>query len=64
VAIIYLFGALWLAGWVNLFSPGGKLSAQVFTLGILPFIGVDLIKAFVATQIIFALGKKSSPDKA
>jgi len=64
VAVIYLFGNLWLAGWLSLFSPGANLSAQVFTLGLLPFIGVDLAKAFVATQLVFAFDRKFAVSKA
>jgi biotin transport system substrate-specific component len=46
VAVIYLFGA----GWLTLALLGGNW-AQGWAQGVVPFIGVDLIKAIIASVV-------------
>ncbi|MFQ3550281.1 MAG: biotin transporter BioY, partial [Armatimonadota bacterium] len=51
VAIIYIFGSAWLAVWLS-FSNSDTIS-MAYLLGVLPFIGVDLLKVFIATHLCF-----------
>ena len=45
IAAIYLFGACWLSIWL-------KSIPMAITMGIVPFIGVDIIKAAVAASLV------------
>ncbi|HID62800.1 MAG TPA: bifunctional adenosylcobinamide kinase/adenosylcobinamide-phosphate guanylyltransferase [Anaerolineae bacterium] len=53
VAVIYLCGALWLAGWLGIaghLSPIACLT-QAWRLGVLPFIAVDVAKALAVAAV-------------
>ncbi len=55
-AIVYLFGASWLALWLSASTrqPVSACLHNAWVLGIVPFIGVDLLKAAAASSL--ALG--------
>ncbi|HET6456213.1 MAG TPA: biotin transporter BioY, partial [Armatimonadota bacterium] len=54
IAAIYLPGALWLAVWLTVTTshPFTKCIGSAVTLGIVPFIGVDVIKAAIAASLV------------
>ena len=60
IAAIYLPGALWLAVWLTVTTsyPFRACIGSAVTLGIVPFIGVDIIKAAAASAVV---GKLSKP---
>jgi len=60
IFFIYLFGWIWLAGWLALQKPATGVWIQAFALGVSPFILVDVAKAMLAIPIIRAAGWKSS----
>lgn len=60
VAVIYLFGCLWLAVWLNLYQPANFSLVKVVSLGALPFLAVDAAKLLLATQIVSSLERRSS----
>jgi len=51
---IYLFGASWLAVWLGIAAgkPFGACVQGAWQLGIVPFIGVDLLKTAVAAGLV------------
>lgn len=54
IAGIYLFGASWLAVWLAVASrtPVHACIGSAWQLGIVPFIGIDLLKAALASAIV------------
>ena len=61
VAAIYAFGVMWLAVWLGIVRGQGFAACLTgaWQLGIVPFIGVDLLKALAASGL--ALGGRSVP---
>lgn len=59
IFFIYLFGWIWLAGWLALQKSATGVWMQAFALGVTPFILVDVAKAMLAIPIIRAAGWKS-----
>jgi len=59
VAIIYLFGWIWLSGWLGIVKPDENIMLQAFSLGVLPFVWLDMAKALVAANIIAAFQKST-----
>lgn len=55
IGAIYLFGASWLSVWVRSTSFVGALQ-----LGVIPFIGIDLMKAAIAASIVAGKSKFSA----
>jgi biotin transport system substrate-specific component len=53
MAAIYLFGASWLAVWMSAVTrqPVSACIHNAWVLGVVPFIGVDLLKAIAASAI-------------
>lgn len=60
VSAIYLCGSSWLAVWVAAFSSGAVSLGAIWALGVAPFVGVDLLKALVASGLAVAGRSKSS----
>lgn len=56
IAVVYLFGASWLAVWMSATTrqPVSACIHNAWILGVVPFIGVDLLKAAAASSL--ALG--------
>jgi len=61
ITAIYLCGTAWLAVWLSATGGAGAASpvSTAWRLGALPFIGVDVAKAFVAGAIALGAGKLS-----
>ena len=59
IAAIYLPGALWLAVWLTVTTRDTFTACvgSAVTLGIVPFIGVDIIKAAAASALVGRLSK-------
>jgi len=53
VILIYAPGCLWLAIWANLFNGLSWDVATVLQKGALPFIAVDILKAFAAVLVLW-----------
>lgn len=58
VAAIYLLGSMWLAVWMSV--AGGKPVSDclhnAWMLGVVPFIGVDILKAIAASALAMGAG--------
>lgn len=54
VCAIYACGAAWLSVWMALFTSAQLTLKSVWAMGVAPFIGVDLLKAFIASGIATA----------
>jgi biotin transport system substrate-specific component len=53
VILIYALGCLWLAIWANLFNGLSWSVVTVLKKGALPFIAVDILKAFAAVLVLW-----------
>ena len=60
VAVIHLFGGLWLFVWLRIYQPAAASFVQTLILGFFPFVWADLGKALVATQAIYQSVKRTS----
>lgn len=54
VIAIYLFGSLWLWFWLSVINHGHATILTAYSLGIKPFILVDLLKALIAAWICYS----------
>jgi len=57
VAVIYLFGAAWYAGWSALIGTGAGFVA-VLAQSIFPFAGLDAVKAAAAAAVVPSLRRR------
>ncbi len=53
IAVIYTFGCLWLAIWANIFNGLDWNMVTVLKKGVLPFLTVDILKAFAAVPVLW-----------
>ncbi|HEY8694116.1 MAG TPA: biotin transporter BioY [Chloroflexota bacterium] len=54
LAVIYVFGVAYLAGWLNLVKhvTGGQVIVQAMALGAAPFIVPDIVKAVITAGVV------------
>lgn len=60
IGVIYLCGWLWLACWLGWHNPAGDALLKALAFGVVPFIGIDLAKAFLASQVISSINLGSA----
>lgn len=55
IAVLYSFGAGWLSVWSMVFNK--ELAFSAYIAGVIPFIGVDLLKLLIAATLIAKIKK-------